>query len=127
MYDTLDSRRPFGPRIAARDDSAEQIEVGAGSEHRQPSIPSLILLVATLFSLVNPFLNSAQAQDGDEIVKVDAPAGNADEQTYAEALNFVPDSAAGVIRIPNLPELCEAVGRNLCRQVAGRRVGQALL
>ncbi len=47
------------------------------------------------------------AQEADPHVGADAPAGN-EQAKYVPAIQLLPDSVAGLIRIPNLPKFCDA-------------------
>ncbi len=40
--------------------------------------------------------------------KADAPKADAPKAEFVNAINVLPDTAAGVVRVPNLPKFCEA-------------------
>ena len=83
MYDNLDSRRS-----AARDRFTAALKIPGRM------LPIAMLVVVGICS-ANP-MSTVEAQDGSDTV-------------YVEAIKLVPESAAGVIRIPDLPKFLEAL------------------
>lgn len=81
-----------------------------------PSFPGrlipLLVLVSGI-SLPNHVLAQDDAKTPDADVKVQAAPANAPDaaakEPYTNAIDLIPDSAAGLIRIPNLPKFCDAL------------------